>query len=266
MNKTIVVRVLQPMAILQLFVVTAGTAQISLQSLTPENYRYEEATRCVNCKSMGDDIDIKYRVVGVDVSSGSLVLDERGWLGSIHSRSQSHGDRVSTACAWCHAPTANGATRESDAAVPIEKGTWQGVTCGACHPTAVPQGQRHSQLANFVPGSDPVDPASYVFRDRTDPNGFNSQCRYCHHESHDLLVPAKQAMLDSGVIRCGDCHMAGYGTKGELVERFHNMKVAANIPHSCSGAFGTDLSCHADESPEWMRSKLDAIKGPRKEW
>jgi hypothetical protein len=61
--------------------------------------------------------------------------------------------------------------------------------------------------------------------------------------------------------------MAGYGVAAnQLVERFHNMKVEANIPLSCSGAYGTEMSCHADESAEWMRSKLNAVKGERKDW
>jgi hypothetical protein len=258
------VRVLLPLSIALFVAGGRGAAQISLELLEPDNYRYEEATRCINCKSTGSDI--KYRAVGVDLSSGSTLLDERGWLASVHARSQSHGDRVNTVCAWCHAPTAEGATQEEDAAVPIDQGTWQGVTCGACHPASVPQEERHSELANFTPGSDPADPSSYVFRDRADPKQYNAQCRYCHHESHEL-VPVKETMLESGVIRCVDCHMAGYGVAmGELVERFHNMKVEPNIPHSCNGAYGTDMSCHADESADWMRSKLNAVKGGRKEW
>jgi hypothetical protein len=256
-----------PVLLLTLLSAASGqtAAQISLESLQPENYRYEEAARCVNCKQTG--ADMKYRAVGIDMSSGLPVLDDGGWLASVHSRSQSHGDRVNTACAWCHAPTVEGATQDEDAAEPIEKGTWQGVTCGACHPASVPQEQRHSQLANLVPGSDPTDPASYVFRDRTDPSEFNAQCRYCHHESHDVPTPAKATMLQAGVIRCVDCHMAGYGVFGDgTTERFHNMKVEANIPHSCSGAFGTDMSCHADESDAWMKLNLPQVKGPRKEW
>jgi hypothetical protein len=265
MNRPTVVRVLLPISVALFVAGGRGSAQISLELLTPENYGYEEATRCINCKSMGSDI--KYRVVGVDLSSGSPTADERGWLASVHARSQSYGDRVNTACAWCHAPLTEGATQDDDAAVPIEKGTWQGVTCGACHPAAVPQEERHSQLANFIPGSDATDPSSYVFRDRTDPKQFNAQCRYCHNESHELLLPVKKAMLGSGVIRCVDCHMAGYGVAAnQLVERFHNMKVEANIPLSCSGAYGTEMSCHADESAEWMRSKLNAVKGERKDW
>ncbi len=140
------------------------------------------------------------------------------------------------------------------------------MTCGACHPSSVPQERRHSQLANFTPGSDPADPASYIFRDRAEPAQFNLQCRYCHHESHDISVAGMATMLQSGTVRCVDCHMAGYGVVGEVVERFHNMKVEANIPHSCSGAYGTEMSCHADESADWMRAKVTAVKGPRKDW
>lgn len=249
-----------------LFVAVAQVAaQISLERLAPENYRYEEATRCVNCKQNG--ADLKYRAVGIDMSSGSPVLDSRGWLGSVHSRSQSHGDRVNTVCAWCHAPLTDGATRDEEAAAPIEKGTWQGVTCGACHPSSVPEEERHSQLANFLPGSDPTAPTSYEFRDRSDPAQFNAQCRYCHHESHEVLSEAKTAMLEAGTLRCVDCHMAGYAAAQDgVIERFHNMRVEANLPYSCNGAYGTEMSCHTGGSTEWMQEKIEELKGPRKDW
>lgn len=237
---------------------------LSLVDLEPVHYRYSEAERCANCHDDGGDV-LK-RAVGVDVSSGAPEITGNGWLSSVHARSQSHEDRVNTACAWCHAPTAPGATEDEAAAVPIEKGTWAGVTCGACHPVGLDESLEESLVTNMIPGSDRSDPASYTFIDRSDPKQLNAQCQYCHHEYHDL-VPVKAEMMESGELRCIDCHMAGYGvSESRLVERFHNMKVEANGPQSCNGAYGTDAACHADASADWMHTSIAAMKGPRKEW
>ena len=73
--------------------------------------------------------------------------------------------------------------------------------------------------------------------------------------------------LHSGALRCIDCHMAGYRiAESGLVERFHNFKVEANGPISCSGEFGTDMGCHADASVDWMHAAIPNIKGPRADW
>ncbi len=239
--------------------------EISLAEFEPDGYQYVDATRCANCHSDGGDI--LRRAVGVDASSGHPVLDERGWLSSVHARSQSHENRVTTACAWCHAPTTPGATRDSLAAESIEPGTWQGVSCGACHPVGLADSLEESLVTNLRPGSDRADPTSYTFRDRSDPMELNALCQYCHHEFHGFLVESKTAMSDSGKMRCIDCHMAGYATaESGLVERFHNMKVEANLPLSCSGSFGTDVGCHTNGTADRLRAAIPMIKGGRQEW
>ena len=239
-------------------------ASISLTGFEPDHHRYADAERCANCHEV--DGDILRRAVGVDISSGTPELTGHGWLSSVHARSQSHDDRVNTACAWCHAPTTPGATEDDALAVPIEKGAWEGVSCGACHPVGLDESLEESLVVNLTAGSDRADPASYTFIDRADPKQLNAQCQYCHHEYHDL-APAKSELMSSGTLRCIDCHMAGYVVaESGLVERFHNFKVEANGPLSCNGAYGTDESCHADASAEWMRESIATIKGPRKEW
>lgn len=241
--------------------------EITLAKFQPENYRYSQAELCVNCHQTANDV--MTRAVGVDISSASPELDERGWLASVHANSQSHGDRVNTTCARCHAPTTERVTQDSATAVPITKGTWEGVTCGACHPAGLAETDSltESLVTNLRPGSDPTDPASYVFVDRSDGMQRNAQCRYCHHESHDLLVPSKMEMLEAGKLRCIDCHMAGYAVaESGVVERFHNMKVEANLPQSCSGELGTDAGCHNNASADQLKAAIPAVKGPRKEW
>lgn len=237
----------------------------SLATLEPEHYRYAEAERCANCH--GDGSAIQMRAVGVDTSSGSPRITGDGWLSSVHARSQSHEDRVNTACAWCHSPTTPGATQDSSAARPITKGTWEGVTCGSCHPVGLADSLEESLVTNLVPGSDRTDPTSYIFIDRSDPKQLNAQCQYCHHEYHGFLVPTKTALVDSGLLRCIDCHMAGYAVvESGLVERFHNFKVEANGPQSCSGTYGTEAGCHANASTDSMRTNISVIKGPRADW
>ncbi len=238
--------------------------EFSLSHLTPEKYNYKEAARCSNCK--GAQNQFMPRAAGINLSSGSPKLDDHGWLASVHARSQSHENRINTACAWCHAPTAEGATKDKKKAKPIPKGTWQGVTCGACHPGSLERNKRLSLIINYTPGTDPAKPENYIFRDRGNGKEMNAQCRFCHHESHDLLIKAKQEMMKSGELRCIDCHMAGYAVTNRHVERFHNFKVAKNLPFSCSGGIGRAATCHKGVSKEWFKNKLLKVKGPRKEW
>ena len=237
---------------------------LSLRNLTPENYSYREAARCAGCK--GEQNAFMVRAAGVNLSAEEPALDSRGWLTSIHARSQSHEDGVDMACAFCHAPLTEGATREKEKAEPIPKGDWQGVTCGACHPGSVDQGRRKSLVANFLPGTDPTDPDNYTFRDRADGMAMNAQCRFCHHESHDLLVDKKMEMLNAGDLRCIDCHMAAYALTDGHLERFHNLQVEENLPHSCSGGLGRTMVCHAETSQEWFSHNLERVKAPRKQW
>ena len=237
---------------------------ISLKHLAPENYSYKEAEGCAGCK--GERNAFMARAAGVDLNRKPVALDSRGWLASVHARSQSHGDRVNTACAYCHAPLAEGATRDQDKARPIPKGSWQGVTCGACHPGSVEQGKRESLVANFVPGTDPADPNNYTFSDRADGKAMNAQCRFCHHESHDLLIERKKEMMSTGELRCIDCHMAAYAVTDGHMERFHNFRVEENLPHSCSGSLGRSMTCHDQKPGDWFSLNLEHVRGPRKEW
>ena len=229
----------------------------------PEHYSYAEAERCSDCK--GAQNLFMPRAAGVDFISGVPVLNEQGWLGSAHSRSQSHEEQINTACAWCHAPTEEGVTQNKEEAKPIPKGTWQGVTCGACHPGSLERGKRESLVINYIPGTDPTKEENYIFRTRADGKDMNAQCRFCHHKSHELLIKAKHNNLESGNLRCLDCHMASYKVTGDHIERFHNLKVAANLPYSCSGGLERANSCHDNVSQEWFDNKLPSLKNPRQE-
>jgi hypothetical protein len=141
------------------------------------------------------------------------------------------------------------------------------VTCGACHPVGLADSLEESLLTNLVPGSDRSIPASYTFIDRSNPNQMNAQCKFCHNEFHGIKVQTMAAHLHSGTLRCIDCHMAGYGvTESGLVERFHNFKVEANGPLSCSGQYGTDSGCHVDATADWMHTAIPTMKGPRADW
>jgi formate-dependent nitrite reductase cytochrome c552 subunit len=85
---------------------------------------------------------------------------------------------------------------------------------------------------------------------------MNAQCRFCHHQSHDLLIAGKREMWETGDLRCVDCHMAAYiGTEGRM-ERFHNFKVEANLPHSCSGGLGRSMACHEGKNTDWSAQDL----------
>jgi hypothetical protein len=249
------------------FIITLPARQqegFSLKDLSPEFYAYSDAASCADCK--GKENSFMPRAAGVDITGKHPVPDSRGWLSSVHARSQSHGDRIDTSCAWCHAPLTPGAVRGKEEAKPIPRGTWQGVSCGSCHPGAVDREKRVSLLVNFTPGSDRTDPDNYIFRSRADGKDMNAQCRYCHHESHDLLVESKKRMWEEGALRCVDCHMAAFSEANGRMERVHNFKVEENLPHSCSGGMGRAAACHEKAKADWFKDNLSRVKGPRKSW
>ncbi|HUX06263.1 MAG TPA: hypothetical protein VMX35_03025 [Acidobacteriota bacterium] len=261
---TFLIALVSPIVMLGIATQEQEQAQWTLRGLESENYRYSEADGCMDCKQSSDDI--MTRAIGVDISSGSPVSNGQGWLSGVHANSLSH-DEMNTHCTWCHSPTMKDVIEDEDAGVPIEIGGWQGVTCTACHPGLVRREVRKSTLANLKPGADLADPQSYIFYDKSDPKQFDAQCRYCHHDSHELTSEAKRAMVESGKLRCIDCHMAGYRQEeGRAVERFHDLKVEAHLPYSCNGAFGAVTGCHTDASVEKLKPLMATIKGPRKEW
>ena len=69
---------------------------LSLENLTPDGYSYRDAAACADCK--GAENSFMPRAAGVIISGEKPVLDNRGWLESVHARSQSHGDRIDTSC------------------------------------------------------------------------------------------------------------------------------------------------------------------------
>jgi hypothetical protein len=239
-------------------------AGLSLRYLTPVGYDYKDAAGCADCK--GVENSFMPRAAGVDISGEVPVMDKSGWLASVHARSQSHEGRIDTACAWCHAPLTAGATRNKGEGKVLPAGNRQGVTCGACHPGQVEREKRLSLLVNYNPGTDRSDPKNYIFRSRTAGRDFNAQCRFCHHQSHDLLIEAMSDLWEAGGLRCVDCHMAAFSEADRRVERFHNFKVKTNLPHSCSGGLGRSMTCHEGKDTEWFEENIDHVKGPRKTW
>ena len=240
--------------------------EISLASITPDHYNYAVPQRCISCK--GELFDLHQRVVGIvlDPESNTVELNPAGWMASAHAVSQSSG-RINSECAWCHAPFTKGAQRVDATPEEIPAGNWRGVDCLACHPSSVPAEERKSTLSNFVPGMDANSAQSYVFRNSDNSAELNAQCRFCHHVSHDIIEPTMDQLFKDNELRCIDCHMAAYqeGPQG-ITERFHNMKVEANLPHSCGSDLGTAIGCHSDKSKQWMLEQIPNVKGPIKEW
>lgn len=262
-NFTLILTVLMTVALIAMIPARQESGLI-LKEFTPDGYSYSDAAACADCK--GVENSFMPRAAGVDISGEKPLPCSGGWLGSVHSRSQSHEGRIDTSCAWCHAPLTPGAVKEREGAAPIAVGTWQGVTCSACHPGSLERSKRESLLINFTPGADPSRPESYIFRSRTEGRDLNAQCRFCHHQSHDLPVAGKPEMLITGELRCVDCHMSAFkGTEGRM-ERFHNFKVEANLPHSCSGGLGRSMTCHEGKDTEWFKENIGRVKGPRKTW
>ncbi len=230
-----------------------------LAGVTPEGYDYtrpeaESPLSCLNCKYQRNYH--QYRVLGVqepNVGDGTIKVTGKGWLSSAHATSFEAPTNNNTYCAWCHAPTTETVTYDASRAKKLKKGKWHGMSCNGCHTTHGIAGEIGTRLTNYKPGHDLEEEESYIPRHSEDGLQANKQCLFCHGTYHGFSSRVKEALLDSGSLRCIDCHMAGYRlTDTGTVERYHNMKVAENLPKSCNGRFGALISCHSTATKKWV--------------
>ncbi len=140
-----------------------------------------------------------------------------------------------TYCAWCHAPSQPGVNDTIHNARPIETGR-TGISCIACHASDAVDEKFGTYQANFRPGGDRESLVDFIPRQPASGTETNAQCLFCHLQPHEFAVPPHSDLLESGELRCIDCHMAVYNTtESGRKERYHNMKVAANKdPSTCS--------------------------------
>ncbi|MGA7873072.1 MAG: hypothetical protein WCA22_19450 [Candidatus Binatus sp.] len=230
-----------------------------------------------------------------------------GWWDSRHAQSQygwsstatnygwvqppgPYGETDNTFCAFCHSPLQAAATEPGmflDGSVidPVTVSSFQGVTCSSCHPsntiaaeilTMYPTAISGGETATLIRGSNPSLATSWI---PILPGQESKFCLNCHevnpHSTPENTNAIFQVMFDAGVT-CLDCHMAPYivgvagnttGTPVGLTERFHDWKVAENLPYSC-GAQGSlnQFTCHAEFTADSARAFIPLMTAQHSDW
>jgi hypothetical protein len=238
--------------------------------LNRPDYNYTESSGCTSCHfSRGAGGDHMLEAVGVAFNDTTRVFSftGNGWRASTHAVSN-YKSTQNTYCAKCHSPlqAKPEATFKKGILIntePIADGAMEGVTCAVCHPShnaAVVLGRR---LGLYKWGMDKATPEAYeVVKEGEE----DLLCLSCHINRHDENVAAFKVMYDSGV-KCVDCHMAEYGTilGTEVPKRFHDFKVAKNLPYSC-GVEGSVSHCHPGYTTEGTLMFLPYVKQQHNGW
>lgn len=255
-----------------LFFSQATAAQITPQAnptpapLGRPDYNYTESDGCTSCHfSRGAGGDHNLEAVGVkfDDTTKLFSFTGNGWRASAHSQSN-YKSTQNTYCAKCHSPLQ--ATADSEFKVgmsqPIPDGKVEGVTCATCHPSHTSAVVLGTRLAVYKFGMDRTKPEAY---DPIKAGNEDLLCLNCHQTRHNEGNAAFDLMYVAGV-RCIDCHMAPYGTVvgTEIEKRFHDFKVAKNLPYSC-GVEGSMVHCHPEFSVEATAAFIPYMKGQHKE-
>ncbi|HEY9158722.1 hypothetical protein [Candidatus Binatus sp.] len=186
-----------------------------------------------------------------------------------------YGENDNTFCASCHSPLQASTTVPGMFALgavtnPVTVSSFTGVWCSSCHPssslgTAIlakyPTAESGGVTATLTRGANPALAASWMpILPGFAPDGIKYEshfCLTCHEQDpHNAASNGVfQAMYAAGV-SCIDCHMAPFNLYAgsashpispPLVERFHDWKVAENLPYSC-GAQGSlsQYTCHTN--------------------
>jgi hypothetical protein len=186
-----------------------------------------------------------------------------GWRASAHSQSN-YKSTQNTYCAKCHSPiqAKPDAQFKMGMSEPIADGKVEGVTCAACHPSKASAAILGSRLGIYRIGMDKATPEAYDIIKHGDEDRL---CMNCHNKRHNEDNPAFELMYVAGV-RCIDCHMAPYGhiLGTEIEKRFHDFKVAKNLPYSC-GVEGSIVHCHPEFGAESTVALIPYMKEQHKE-
>jgi formate-dependent nitrite reductase cytochrome c552 subunit len=209
----------------------------AVDRVTPEGYLYEELRRCAGCHETAKDAagnSTHRNAIGITGEPSSPTLTGKGWLSGAHGRSQDPEIVSNTYCAWCHAPSQPGVTDDIRAGRFIGSDR-AGVSCIACHASDAVDEKFGTYQANFWPGGDRDSLVDFVPRQPASGTETNAQCLFCHIRPHPFAAPPHGEIVDSGDLRCIDCHMAVYNvTESGRKERYHNMKVSSNNdPATC---------------------------------
>lgn len=272
-------------------------------NLNRPSYNYSDADSCPSCHFI-DGYDHTARAAGLQWNDTTQQWERtgHGWWDSAHAQSQygwsqansqfgwtqpsgTYGANDNTFCGFCHSPLqADGTGQFSNGAVinPVTVASFQAVTCSSCHtsttvaaqilaqyPTALSGGE----TATLIRGQDPTKAGSWI---PLLPGQENQFCLSCHEQDpHEAQANAIfQVMYNAGVT-CIDCHMAPYqiftGTAAKpaaaLPERFHDWKVAENLPYSC-GAQGSlgQFTCHSEFTAQSASAFIPVLTQQHANW
>jgi hypothetical protein len=205
--------------------------------------------------------------VSFDSTTNAFAFSGGGWRASLHSIAN-YRSTQNTYCAKCHSPLQAKPEASFKKGVlinteQIEDGKVEGVTCAVCHPShtaAVVLGRRFGM---YQWGMDKTKPEAYKVVQEGQEDAF---CLTCHIDRHNEDNAAFRAMYDAEV-KCVDCHMATYGTivDTHVEKRFHDFKVAKNLPFSC-GVEGSVTHCHPGFTAEGTLEFIPYLKQQHVAW
>ena len=272
MRKTILTFGLFGLAACFLLAVSSADEGLVLDLVTTEGFKHPAASGGRACahQQIGWDGNTHLEdAVGVENAvdshspAATIAITGVGWISSGHANSMHSPVNNNSYCAWCHMPGPDLVTNDSNAAQVIKFGNWTGVECIGCHTSHSIAAQLGTRYTNYIPGQPIDEVASYIARPVDNGRATNRQCLWCHGTFHGFSSRVKTALSQSGSMRCIDCHMAGFYTLSTgTIERYHNMKVAENLPWSCNGALGALISCHSTARRNWARYVIPKIFGP----
>lgn len=278
-----------------------AAAPIPPTNLNRPGYDYSNADSCSSCHFI-EGYDHTARAAGLEWNNTTKQWERtgHGWWDSAHAQSQygwsqpnsqygwtqpssTYGSTDNTFCAFCHSPLQADGTAQFGSGVvvnPVMVSTFQAVTCGSCHPSNTvaaqilkmyPTALSDAETATLIRGQDPSLPASWI---PILPGREDQFCLTCHEQNPHLGNSIFQSMFDAGVT-CIDCHMAPYqiftGTASApqppLPERFHDWKVAENVPYSC-GAQGSlsGFTCHSEFTAQSAQAFIPVMNQQHSAW
>ncbi len=205
-----------------------------------------------------------------------------------------YGENDNTFCAFCHSPLQASATTPGQFGLgtviaPVAVSSFQGVTCGSCHTSTTvaaallkiyPTAESGGETATLTRGANPTLATSWMpILPGKAPDGISNEshfCLTCHEQDpHNAQSNGVFAAMYAAGVSCIDCHMAPYniftGTADRpaapLTERFHDWKVAENLPYSC-GAQGSlsQYTCHSNFTADSARAFIPFMTFQHSEW